>query len=522
MAKKGGTGAHPQPKEAPKMPPRAKKKGGGMGYVMPVVAAAIALMAIGAAVLFTRSSTGPTSILPRMGSSRRRESAADLLKSWKDAPVDNMPDGLKAKLSCFKECAEEMTADQEERFKSKLQKTSPQQYVEVAASNELDLLAYADCQAYCEKAELGSLLGVSIQDPWADIALGRFKKRQLKADRLKLQTQQADNETTVKVVDSQQNETENAIIKGNLDLSALPADLEEYLTCAKECTDISRLTFDFSKEPQPTVEDLLQTLRTCGLVSLVNYFPSAYAREIHAAIGQLEKAGKVNQIPLKHFQNMNLWNNRYEMWLPYVEPFMRLAATFANRTVIPQVIKGYLQPDPQGPVLDYPSAIFAPARTTGSQPLHRDTVDSLRSERGVGETVNVQIAIQDMTHQMGPTLFCPCSQKYLVFGDNYVTDALEFWFWRSADDRDNHCIESTAFSRDFTPAGAVTVYDGITVHQGMANTSPSNRTIMNLSFAASDAMRSSDAFTSLMSSFAKKDVLKHRKAFADNVFHTHT
>uniref|UniRef100_A0A0G4I597 Phytanoyl-CoA dioxygenase n=1 Tax=Chromera velia CCMP2878 TaxID=1169474 RepID=A0A0G4I597_9ALVE len=434
------------------------------------------LFAVGAAaalLMFFQKNRGS-------GSGRRQVVVKDLQelrRLWSDP--GKIPETLKTKLLCYQYCSdgEMVNEEQSEAFKKSVSKENPQMYMEAAAADELDQLVLAQCAAFCEMAADGRLPGVSMRHPFANVIM---KQMQF-------------NGSTAEVKE-------------------LPSEIDEYLECAAECTNITRLTFDMKEDP--TEDQILDTLERCGLVQLVNAFPKDVAKQISEALDKYEKIGKVGNVPVKYFRNDNLYNKRYEMWLPHEEPFLRLSKIVGPESKLAKVINGYLL-EGETTQMDYASAIFAPALSTGAQPLHRDTVDSLRSERGTRETLNMQVAIMDVDQSMGPTVFCPCSQLYLNFGENPAHDALEEFFWRSADPK---CLDLTQFTRAFTPTGAVTLYDGVTVHAGTANESPRNRTVMNLSFAASDSMRSNDAYDKLMSSYAKKHVDAFRLEFGDQVF----
>merc|ERR1712032_1128633 len=87
-------------------------------------------------------------------------------------------------------------------------------------------------------------------------------------------------------------------------------------------------------------------------------------------------------------------------------------------------------------------------------------------------------ALQDITSEMGPTYFCPCTGEALHRDRWPASAAMKMSILKQ-----KKCI-GPSFVPAHTPRGTITIYDGAMFHMGLENGSPRDRPVLKLEVGA--------------------------------------
>lgn len=239
---------------------------------------------------------------------------------------------------------------------------------------------------------------------------------------------------------------------------------EEHLKCSSSCA-AGGVTVNISDSDY--VDQASEVLRRCGVVQLAG---DAFEKSLLEQIVKGHKAlrGQEGRYSALLANNM-LRGGRYQVFLPYVKPFSERNAMAGNH-VFP-VLQEYFKGHPDGFGFDHVS-ILSSAKGSENQTLHPD-VPYIRRQH-----LSVHTALYDITYDMGPTFFCPCTGE--ASADNVANIAIRMLVLNRKE-----CLGSS-YARRFTPQGMVTIYDGVTFHKGLENTSPHERHLLKLEIGSGD------------------------------------
>lgn len=240
----------------------------------------------------------------------------------------------------------------------------------------------------------------------------------------------------------------------------------EHQKCAERCA--SEGVAVSAEGPRATVvQEAAEKLRRCGVVQLLGGAdPEAFGRA-EKAVAALRTRKKAYRALLDREQ---LHDGRYQVYLPFVEPFSSASVLGANELVL-AVLEDYFGGADFG--IDHASVLTA-GSPSGNQSLHPD-VSYFK-----GLAVSVHTALQDVSEDMGPTYFCPCTGEALVREQWPASAAIKMAVLKQRE-----CLGRPHWPRH-TPKGTVTIYDGAMFHKGLANGSGRERHILKLEVGASD------------------------------------
>jgi len=165
-----------------------------------------------------------------------------------------------------------------------------------------------------------------------------------------------------------------------------------------------------------------------------------------------------------------LHDGRYQLYLPFKAPFTSRAMLGAGDLVL-EVLEDYFAGPDFG--IDHVSVLTA-GSPSGNQSLHPD-VPYFK-----GLAVSVHTALQDVTLDMGPTYFCPCTGEALAREEWATSAAIKMQVLKARE-----CLAS-GHTPALTRRGTVTIYDGAMFHKGLANGSGRERHILKLEVGAAD------------------------------------
>lgn len=251
------------------------------------------------------------------------------------------------------------------------------------------------------------------------------------------------------------------------DLTDLHKAYAAHQDCASRCSREGVVVS--AQGPVDTVaQKAAAVLRRCGVVQLSEgAWDSALLERAEQAIAKLRTKGKKYRALLDQEQ---LHDGRYQVYLPFAAPFSSRAALGASDVVVATLEEYFGGPDFG---IDHVSALTA-ASPSGNQSLHPD-VSYFK-----GLAVSVHTALQDITLDMGPTYFCPCTGEALQRNEWPASAAIKMAVLKQRE-----CVGSS-HTPELTTRGTVTIYDGAMFHKGLANGSGRNRHILKLEVGASD------------------------------------
>mmetsp|Transcript_166144 Transcript_166144/g.533283 ORF Transcript_166144/g.533283 Transcript_166144/m.533283 type:complete len:427 (-) Transcript_166144:123-1403(-) len=144
----------------------------------------------------------------------------------------------------------------------------------------------------------------------------------------------------------------------------------------------------------------LGMLKRCGVVQLKGGYDAELLGRVQRAIDTIaEKKSAYNKL----VDRKQLHDGRFQVYLPFRAPFAERAAIGVSDLVL-RVLDGYF--DGRGFGIDHVSVLTS-SSPSGNQSLHPD-VPYFK-----GLTVSVHTALVDVTTEMGPTYFCPCTGEAL-------------------------------------------------------------------------------------------------------------
>mmetsp|Transcript_166147 Transcript_166147/g.533293 ORF Transcript_166147/g.533293 Transcript_166147/m.533293 type:complete len:407 (-) Transcript_166147:49-1269(-) len=209
----------------------------------------------------------------------------------------------------------------------------------------------------------------------------------------------------------------------------------------------------------------LGMLKRCGVVQLKGGYDAELLGRVQRAIDTIaEKKSAYNKL----VDRKQLHDGRFQVYLPFRAPFAERAAIGVSDLVL-RVLDGYF--DGRGFGIDHVSVLTS-SSPSGNQSLHPD-VPYFK-----GLTVSVHTALVDVTTEMGPTYFCPCTGEALRREDWPGSAAIKMTILKQ-----KACF-GPSFAPSFTSKGTVTIYDGAMFHQGLANGSGKDRPVLKLEVGA--------------------------------------
>jgi len=137
-----------------------------------------------------------------------------------------------------------------------------------------------------------------------------------------------------------------------------------------------------------------------------------------------------------------------------------------------------------------------------NQTLHAD-VPLMRRK-----LLSVLTALDDVTADMGPTFFCPCSGMASQWA---AQDAASIAISSLTQEAGEICMGSS-YAPDVLPKGTVTVYDSATFHKGLENLSEKPRNVLALELVIG-GRRPRRAHVSITSDAAQKQTAIFRAKF---------
>jgi len=234
-------------------------------------------------------------------------------------------------------------------------------------------------------------------------------------------------------------------------------------------------------------------LRQCGVVQLPEASSPAHVDSLERAIAGLRSKTKAYKALLDEVQ---LHDGRYQVYLPFLKPFNSLDMLGASHLVL-AILQDYFGGTDFG--IDHASVLTA-SSPSGNQSLHPD-VSYFK-----GLAVSVHTALQNITLNMGPTYFCPCTGEAMMRDEWPASAAIKMAVLRCKE-----CL-GKSLAPQHTPRGTVTIYDGAMFHKGLGNDSGNLRHILKLEVGASDFPQRRDYCASAPPA-AQKQVARFRKAF---------
>jgi len=240
----------------------------------------------------------------------------------------------------------------------------------------------------------------------------------------------------------------------------------EHRQCAARCA-IDGIAVSANRARDGVVQDAVERLRRCGVVQLLEAAEVQPLQRAERAIAALRSKKKAYAALLDQEQ---LHDGRYQVYLPFAAPFSSAPVLGASELVL-AVLEGYFAGTDFG--IDHVSVLTA-GSPSGNQSLHPD-VSYFK-----GLAVSVHTALQDISEDMGPTYFCPCTGEALVREAWPASAAIKMAVLKRKE-----CLGQAHWPKH-TPRGTVTIYDGAMFHKGLANGSGRERHILKLEVGASD------------------------------------
>lgn len=239
---------------------------------------------------------------------------------------------------------------------------------------------------------------------------------------------------------------------------------QDHQRCAERCAQ-EGVAVD-AKAPGAATR-AADVLGRCGVVQLVGAFEASLFDRVLSAIGKLRKHKAKHDALLDTVQ---LHDGRYQLYLPYTAPFDSRHALGVNDLVL-DVLERYFQSTDFG--IDHVSVLTS-SSPNANQSLHPDVAGSKRLQ------MSVHTALLDISSDMGPTFFCPCTGEE---GKGVAWAAAASIKMAALKRKD--CL-AASFVPEFTKRGTVSIYDGATFHKGLANGSGRNRDVLKLELGFAD------------------------------------
>jgi len=262
--------------------------------------------------------------------------------------------------------------------------------------------------------------------------------------------------------------------------SALSTMFQAHEKCATRCASQDYLSVEISPGEHDSVILAAEKLTECGVVHLTGHaWPTRTLDMFRQQVSALASMSADEQSGLA----MHLRANRTEFFLPFDA---ELAEAISNSTLT-SVMQKYLQ---EPFALDYVSVLTAIAGISGSQELHSDVAFFPRM------SLSAHTALQEITPNMGLTLFCPCSHTISRWHNKTTSHSVNSFpldigmaaAVRQASRAISKSIASPCVGVTYVPKGlapgTLTIYDGAVLHAGLANSASTDRRVLNINFAA--------------------------------------
>ena len=302
-------------------------------------------------------------------------------------------------------------------------------------------------------------------------------------------------------------EIERAIITELIGLSCVDGCLQELSNCSllkipefkdmppikqdfEKCLDEfggPEEFFDYQNRASITVKDMLRILKKNGFVVIENFFPPELMSKVNEFMNNWDELREWNNLTYSDFYSsdpnqLNEYENRLEVVLPYVDPFETVLSTI-HKSILMELMSAYGSNQPIN--IDFPASIL-------SRPGAVE--QSTHSDHGyVAGMLKLNVAIHDIPEISGPTSFCPCTHQRGTIFTTYL----------------NECI--TRFHPNLVKAGTVTIYDQSMRHNGMANKGDlKRRYILDLSYNIGNVKNN---YTSSYPGLATEHIRKYRESY---------
>eukprot|EP00747_Dinoflagellata_sp_TGD_P093622 gnl/TRDRNA2_/TRDRNA2_165830_c0_seq1.p1 gnl/TRDRNA2_/TRDRNA2_165830_c0~~gnl/TRDRNA2_/TRDRNA2_165830_c0_seq1.p1 ORF type:complete len:430 (+),score=94.83 gnl/TRDRNA2_/TRDRNA2_165830_c0_seq1:52-1341(+) len=271
-------------------------------------------------------------------------------------------------------------------------------------------------------------------------------------------------------------------------LAGMRKEHTSHMQCASKCASEGVLV-DVS-EPG-AIETALQKLRGCGMVQLKGAFDPELLEKVRKTIATLRsQEGRFAAL----LDREQLRGGRFQLYLPFAAPFDTRQGLGVSDPVL-EILTGYF--GELGFGIDHVT-ILTSGHPAENQTLHPDVPYFKRLH------LSVHTALDDITYDMGPTYFCPCTGQ-----------ASEDWAANAAIRltvlRRKECL-GLSYARQLTPKGTVTIYDGVTFHKGLENFSEKDRHLLKLELGSGDYPVRRD-YTKRAPREGQKQMEKFRAAF---------
>lgn len=273
-------------------------------------------------------------------------------------------------------------------------------------------------------------------------------------------------------------------------LPAMKQGLDAHFQCASRCVS-EGVTVDLMAEGSNATSKAVDILQRCGVVQLSGAYDHELLAKVRRSIDTLRSQEGRYAALVDHKQ---LRGGRYQLYLPFTSPFNSAAALGVSDPVL-SVLHSYFGTQDFG--IDHISVLTS---TGGSeeQALHPDVPYFKKLH------LSVHTALDDITVDMGPTFFCPCTGEA---SSDWATNAgIRMHALLTKD-----CV-GASYIRQLTPQGMVTIYDGVTFHKGSANPSSKPRHLLKLELGAGDFALRRD-YTKGAPLEAQRQTSRYRKAF---------
>jgi len=276
---------------------------------------------------------------------------------------------------------------------------------------------------------------------------------------------------------------------------------DEYWTCAERC---SRERVMVDAHEAGAEDRAVETLQRCGVVQLARSFDGRLLEKVQAGIDELASKKKLHN---KLLDQKQLHTGRSQVYLPFSEPFKTRQALGVS-DLVHAVLERYFAGREFG--IDHVSVLTSDS-PCGNQSLHPD----IHYFKGLA--VSVHTALLDVTRDMGPTYFCPCTGEKMSKEEWPSSAAVKM-----ATLKEKACF-GPSFAPSFIPRGTVTIYDGAMFHMGLENLSGRKRPVLKLEVGAEDYPEIRN-YIQMAPETAKRHVNKYRIALGPprmgDPFHT--
>jgi len=242
----------------------------------------------------------------------------------------------------------------------------------------------------------------------------------------------------------------------------LKGAFESYWRCAERCSREGVLVDARAADAQ---QKATETLERCGVVQLADGYDEQLLDRTQLAIDAIKADAKAYK---KLEDRKQLHDGRWQLYLPFSEPFTNRTVLGATDLVI-DILAGYFGKNGFG--IDHVSVLVS-SPGSGNQSLHPDVMSFTRL------SMSVHTALEDITRDMGPTFFCPCTGE---------KEDMSAWVGSATVKMTNllnKVCAGPSFAPKFVKRGTITIYDAATFHMGLENGSEKDRPVLKLEVGA--------------------------------------